>query len=119
MAETKGEYGPLRGWGQPSGRSSEWYRGASRPILEEVAEAGEIGRWVGRSARRVAVAAVGGALVIAGLVLSVLPGPGLALVIAGLAVLATEFAWANSALNLAKRTAGDAGDVVKRRFRRS
>ncbi len=83
-----------------------------------MAEAKEIVQWIGRSARRVAVAVVGGALVVVGLVLCILPGPGLLLVIAGLAVLATEFAWANSALNLAKRKAGEAGSLVKRRFRR-
>ncbi len=83
-----------------------------------VASAKEIAEWIGRSARRVAIALVGGALVVVGLVLCILPGPGLLLVIAGLAVLATEFAWANSALNLAKRKAGEAGSLVKRRFRR-
>ncbi len=84
-----------------------------------VAQAREVVQWVGRSARRIAVAVVGGALLVVGLVLCVLPGPGLVLIIAGLAVLATEFAWANSALNVAKRKAGEAGSVVKRRFRRS
>ncbi len=84
----------------------------------EVAEAREIVEWIGRRARTVAVAMVGGALVVVGVVLCILPGPGLVLVVAGLAVLATEFAWANSALNVAKRKAGEAGSLVKRRFRR-
>lgn len=83
----------------------------------EVADVGEVVRWVGRSAKRIAVAVVGAVLVAAGLVWLVLPGPGVVLIIAGLAVLATEFAWASSALELAKRTAGDAGSVVKRRLR--
>lgn len=64
------------------------------------------------------MAVLGGSLVVVGVVLCVLPGPGLLLIIAGLAVLATEFAWANSALNVAKRKAGEAGGLVKRRFRR-
>lgn len=76
-------------------------------------------QWIGRSARRVAVGVVGGALVVVGVALCVLPGPGLLLIIAGLAVLATEFAWANTALYLAKRKAGEAGSAVKRRFRRT
>jgi putative transmembrane protein PGPGW len=45
-------------------------------------------------ARRIAVAAAGSTLVAAGLALLVLPGPGLLLLTAGLALLATEFAWA-------------------------
>lgn len=84
----------------------------------EMADADGVLQWVGRSARRIAVAVVGGVLVVVGVVLCVLPGPGLVLVIAGLAVLGTEFAWANSALRMAKRQAGAAGDVVRRRFRR-
>ncbi len=79
-----------------------------------MAQAGEIAQWVGRSAKRILIAVVGGLLVLAGIVFLVLPGPGVLLVIAGLAVLASEFAWAASALVLAKRKAGDAGSVVKR-----
>ena len=74
----------------------------------------EVAQWVGRSAKRIAVAVIGGLLVVVGIALLVLPGPGLVLVVAGLAVLASEFAWASSALEVAKRTAGDAGSVVKR-----
>lgn len=73
-------------------------------------------QWIGRSAKRIAIAVIGGLLILAGLVLMILPGPGLLLVIAGLAVLASEFAWASSALAMAKRKAGDAGSVVKRRL---
>lgn len=79
---------------------------------------GEVAGWVRRSAKRMAIAMAGALLLVAGLACLVLPGPGLVLIIAGLAVLATEFAWASSALELAKRKAGDAGSVVKRRFRR-
>ncbi len=53
-------------------------------------------RWAG-------VAAVGGALVLTGLVLMVLPGPGIPLLAAGLVVLATEFAWAESLLRRVKQ----------------
>lgn len=99
-----------------------WVNGAVQPVAlatdtGEVADVGEVVRWVGRSAKRITVAVVGAVLVVAGLVFLVLPGPGVVLVIAGLAVLATEFAWASSALELAKRKAGDAGSVVKRRLR--
>jgi drug/metabolite transporter (DMT)-like permease len=46
------------------------------------------------TSRRTAVAVAGSALILIGLVLLVLPGPGLLLLIAGLALLATELAWA-------------------------
>lgn len=79
---------------------------------------GTVLEWLGRSARRVGVAGLGGGLVLVGLALVVLPGPGSLLVIAGLAVLATEFAWAGAALVVARRKAGDAGKAVRRRARR-
>ncbi|GAB3391802.1 PGPGW domain-containing protein [Amycolatopsis echigonensis] len=46
---------------------------------------------LGKPVRRVLLSVVGGALVIVGVVLLVLPGPGLLLVLAGLLVLASEF----------------------------
>jgi hypothetical protein len=46
---------------------------------------------VGRSVKRVVVAAAGAVLLVVGAVLLVLPGPGLLLVLAGLLVLASEF----------------------------
>lgn len=48
------------------------------------------GAWV----RRVVVSVVGVALIVVGVLLLVLPGPGLLLVFAGLVVLAGEFPWA-------------------------
>ena len=44
--------------------------------------------------RRVVVATVGSTLLIAGVVMLILPGPGLVVILAGLTVLATEFHWA-------------------------
>jgi hypothetical protein len=76
--------------------------------------------FVGRSSKRVAVSVVGIALVLAGLagvVLPLLPGP--LLIIAGLAVLATEYVWARRALEAARRRAGQAREKVRsRRSRR-
>ena len=54
-------------------------------------------RWLG-------VAAVGGTLIVVGVILLVLPGPGLVLIALGVAVLATEFAWAETVLLKMKRT---------------
>jgi len=47
-----------------------------------------------RAFRRVVVATVGFSLLLAGLAMMVLPGPGIVTVLAGLTVLATEFHWA-------------------------
>jgi uncharacterized protein (TIGR02611 family) len=52
---------------------------------------------------RVAVGVVGGVIVALGLVTIPLPGPGWLTVIAGLFVLATEFAWAERLLEFTKR----------------
>jgi L-cystine uptake protein TcyP (sodium:dicarboxylate symporter family) len=68
-------------------------------------------RWVG-------VAAVGGTLVFAGLVLMVLPGPGIPLLILGLLVLATEFVWAQRTLHLVRRQSQSALSTVTKRFAR-
>lgn len=49
--------------------------------------------------RRVGVAALGGLLVVVGLVLVPLPGPGWAIVFSGVAVLGSEFPWAERLLH--------------------
>ena len=50
------------------------------------------------------IALMGGTVLLIGLVLLVLPGPGLPIVAAGLAILATEFLWARHAWRKAKGT---------------
>lgn len=47
-----------------------------------------------RWARRIAVAVVGGTILLLGIALLVLPGPALLVIPVGLAVLGVEFAWA-------------------------
>ena len=74
-------------------------------------------RFILRSGKRIAVAIVGFVLLAGGLVMMVTPGPGLLLIIAGLAVLATEFAWAKVALDKAKEKATQAKNRVTRRGR--
>ncbi len=60
-------------------------------------------RFMVRSSKRVAVLVLGGALLAGGVAMLVLPGPGLLVIIGGLAVLATEFAWAAYLLDNARR----------------
>lgn len=75
-----------------------------------------------RSTKRIVVLVIGLALVAGGIALLVLPGPGLLVIIAGLAVLASEFAWAEAMLDRAKEQAARAGGAAKKglgRLRRS
>lgn len=87
---------------------------------------GSVARWVWfpfdvtirfmlRNGKRIAITIVGVLLVLGGLVLMVLPGPGIVLLIAGLAVLATEYVWAQRMLNYARQKATQAKDRVLRR----
>jgi uncharacterized protein (TIGR02611 family) len=52
--------------------------------------------------RWVIVATVGFTLVVTGIIFMVLPGPGIPILITGLAILATEFTWAEIVLNKTK-----------------
>jgi hypothetical protein len=47
-----------------------------------------------RAARRILIAVIGGTLVLLGAIMLVAPGPGIPVVLGGLAVLATEFLFA-------------------------
>lgn len=63
-----------------------------------------LARWwqpLPRSARRAGVALAGGVVVAAGLVMLVIPGPGLLTVGLGVAILAAEFSWARRLLHRA------------------
>ena len=72
-------------------------------------------RFIGRNGKRMAVSVAGLLLLAIGLAMLVLPGPGLLLIIAGLAVLATEYVWAQRTLNFAKQRAEQAKSKVLRR----
>jgi uncharacterized protein (TIGR02611 family) len=68
-----------------------------------------------RGARRIGVLVVGLALLAVGAVLLVLPGPGLLVIAGGLALLATEFAWARRLLMRVRERAKQLSDQVRRR----
>lgn len=61
------------------------------------------GNPTGRVALKVIFGVVGALLIVTGLILVPLPGPGWLIVIAGLAVLAVEFAWARHLLLFTRR----------------
>lgn len=70
-------------------------------------------------ARRVAIFVAGVAVTAAGFAMLVLPGPGLLVIIAGLSILAIEFAWAarlrDQAKDRAKSAATSAAKAVRGR----
>lgn len=57
-----------------------------------------------RVARRIVIAVIGGTIVLLGIAMLVLPGPGLLTIIGGLALLGVEFAFARRWLKRAKDT---------------
>ncbi len=65
--------------------------------------------------RWVVASTIGFTLVGLGLIFMVLPGPGIPLVIAGLAILATEFAWAEIVLNRTKHHATKLVNKVRKK----
>ena len=72
-------------------------------------------RFMAHQSVRLSVAALGFTVLAVGLVLLVTPGPGLLVIIAGLAILAHEFAWAAIALDKAKARAAMAKEAAMRR----
>ena len=72
-------------------------------------------RFMARQSFRLSIAALGFAVLAVGLVLLVTPGPGLLVIIAGLAILAHEFTWAARALEKARLRAAMAKEAALRR----
>jgi uncharacterized protein (TIGR02611 family) len=65
-----------------------------------------------RLLRKSAVTILGVALLVVGLAMMVLPGPGILVIVAGLAVLATEYVWARSLLDKARTQAEKAQEAA-------
>ncbi|WP_101524714.1 PGPGW domain-containing protein [Nocardioides houyundeii] len=64
-------------------------------------------------ATKVVVTVVGIAVILAGLVMMVAPGPGIVAIILGLAILSTEWSWAERALDRAKEAAHNAAEKAR------
>ncbi len=73
--------------------------------------------FIRRSGRRIGVTIVGGLVLLAGIALLVLPGPAFLVIPAGLAILATEYAWARRWLDKAKAKAEQAKKLATRKAR--
>lgn len=65
-------------------------------------------------ARRIAISVVGGTVLLIGIAMLVLPGPGLIVIPLGLAILGAEFAWARVWLRKVRTRTADMIDVIKR-----
>jgi uncharacterized protein (TIGR02611 family) len=59
--------------------------------------------WTLRLAWRVIIIVIGATVLLAGVAMLVLPGPGLLVIVAALAILASEFAWARHLLRRVRR----------------
>ena len=69
--------------------------------------------------RRLVILIVGGVVLLAGVAMLVLPGPGIVVIIDGLVILDKEFTWAERTLDKAKEQASKATSKVKgTRFKR-
>jgi len=71
--------------------------------------------FIARNSKRVAITIAGFAVVLAGVAMLVLPGPGIVVIIAGLAILGTEYVWAQRLLRIAKEKANQAKDAILRK----
>lgn len=58
-----------------------------------------------KTARKLVVLVIGGTALLLGVVMLVTPGPGIVGILAGLAILATEFVWARTLLKRMKQRA--------------
>ena len=64
----------------------------------------------GRIVWRVIIGVIGGGITVAGSVALITPGPGILILLAGLGILATEFAWAGRVMMHTKRIAAKAAE---------
>lgn len=71
-----------------------------------------------RYSRRGLVVFGGFVLMLGGIAMLVLPGPGLLVILAGLGLLAREFVWAERALHRAKSTVGSGVGAIRKTFSR-
>ena len=65
-------------------------------------------------ARRIAISIVGGTVLLIGIAMLVLPGPGLVVIPLGLAILGVEFAWARAWLRKVRTRTAVMVDVLRR-----
>ena len=101
----------------PSGGASD--PGAQQEVPGAFTRLAERAPWRGlpHPLRWLTVAIIGGTFVLVGIALLVLPGPGIAFIIVGLAILATEFVWAETLLHKVKNGTSRAWHATKSRIK--
>ncbi len=67
-----------------------------------------------RLGRQIVIAVIGSTLLLVGIIMLVTPGPGVAAMLAGLAILAIEFAWARIWLKKLRDSVGPVGKAAAR-----
>ena len=65
-----------------------------------------------KQAKRLVMIVIGFTILLLGIAMLVLPGPGVVTIIGGLAILATEFVWAKRLLQHMKNKANDVKDYI-------
>lgn len=109
----------LRGWGRlPEPHCIRGLLHVKRTRLSRVHPARKFFHRVGLDLlppviRRTLVAVIGGTIVIVGLLLVFLPGPGALVILLGLAVLGSEFVWARRLIKRARELGKQGSDYVK------
>ena len=72
------------------------------------------GQIVYKTAKKIVVAVIGTTLFIFGMIMLVTPGPGVAVIIAALAMLSLEFAWARRWLKIVKERSKEAANKASK-----
>jgi len=70
-------------------------------------------------ARRIVIAVIGGTILLGGIIMLITPGPGVVVILLGLAILAIEFAWAKLWLDKVKHSVTPEGrEALRGRYTR-
>ena len=95
---------PVKDGGEPDFAESEPDQESKKSELSRLATLLDRARSTrsGRLALRIGIAALGAVIIAIGIVLLPLPGPGWLIILAGLALLAMEFAWARRLLHFTR-----------------
>ena len=110
-------YGPTTDSGSGSGSGSSFEPAAgTRPLSLPERVRSALGFLPG-PVRWVVIGLVGSTLVVAGVAMLVLPGPGLLTVFAGVAILAAEFTWAEILLRRMKAAGEATWSLIRRKPR--
>lgn len=83
---------------------------ALSPWIKRLFEAANAGNL--KLVKRIIVSIIGATVLLIGIALLVLPGPGFIVIVIGLGILATEYAWARRWLKKARQIAIDARQVA-------